>query len=69
MIAKDDVQKIEIPMPTGTLTIAGHLACSLQDDREWDNDRYSLRLNFSPASGQLKDSKIEFQMTWKPTAK
>jgi hypothetical protein len=69
LIAKDNVQKIEIPMPTGTLTIAGHLALYLQDDREWDNDRYSLRLNFSPAAGQLKDSKIDLQMTWKPAAK
>jgi hypothetical protein len=69
LIAKDDVQKIEIPMPTGTLTITGNLSLLLQDDREWDNDRYSLRLNFSPASGQLKDSKIEFQMNWKPTSK
>jgi hypothetical protein len=69
LIAKDDVKKIEIPMPTGTLTIAGNLSLLLQDDREWDNDRYSLRLNFSPASGQLKESKIEFQMTWKPTGK
>jgi hypothetical protein len=69
LIAKEDVPKIEIPMPTGTLTIAGNLNLLLQDDREWDNDRYSLRLNFSPASGQLKDSKIEFQMTWKPTGK
>jgi hypothetical protein len=69
LIAKDGVQKIEIPMPTGTLTIAGNLGLLLQDDREWDNDRYSLRLNFSPASGQLKDSKIEFQMNWKPTSK
>jgi hypothetical protein len=66
LAAKNGVQKIEIPFPTGTLTITGNLGLLLQDDREWDNARYSLRLNFSPASGQLKESKLEFRMAWKP---
>jgi len=66
LINKDNVHKIEIPMPTGTLIITGNLNMLLQDDREWNDNRFSLRLNFSPASGQLKESKIEFQMKWKP---
>ncbi|MGA2443393.1 MAG: hypothetical protein ABSH08_20770 [Tepidisphaeraceae bacterium] len=66
LIDKDGVHKIEIPMPTGTLIITGNLNMLLQDDREWNDDRFSLRLNFLPASGQLKESKIEFQMKWKP---
>jgi hypothetical protein len=66
LINKDNVHKIEIPMPTGTLIITGNLSMLLQDDREWSEDRFSMRLNFSPASGQLKESKIEFQMEWKP---
>ena len=69
LIAKDGVQKLEIPMSTGTLTITGNLSLLLQDDREWSNDQFSLHLNFSPASGQLKDSKIEFRMTWELTGK
>jgi len=66
LINKDNIHKIEIPMPTGTLIVTGNLNMLLQDDREWNDDRFSLRLNFSPASGQLKESKIEFQMKWKP---
>jgi hypothetical protein len=63
---RDDIQKIELSLPGGTLTITGDLNIHVQDDREWDNQQYSLRLQFSPASGQLKQSKIEFQMHWKP---
>jgi len=66
LISKDNVHKIEIPTATGTLIITGNLNMLLQDDREWNDDRFSLRLNFSPASGQIKESKIEFQMEWKP---
>jgi hypothetical protein len=66
LISKDGVHKIEIPTPTGTLILTGDLSILLQDDREWNEDRFSLRLNFSPDSGQLKESKIEFQMEWKP---
>jgi hypothetical protein len=66
LIIKDGVHKIEIPTPTGTLIVTGDLSMLLQDDREWNEARFSLRLNFSPASGQLKESKIEFQMNWKP---
>jgi hypothetical protein len=69
LLAKDGVHKIEIPTPTGTLTLTGNLNVYLQDDREWDNDRFSLRLNFTPSSGQIKSSAIDFQMSWKPTAK
>jgi hypothetical protein len=66
---KDGVHEIDIPTPTGTLIFKGNLSMLLQDDREWGDDRFSLRLNFSPSSGPIKQSKIEFQMIWKPSGK
>jgi hypothetical protein len=62
---KDGAQKIEIPTPEGTLTITGNFTVLVQDDREWGDQRYALRLQFSPGQGNIKNSKIEMKMMWK----
>lgn len=64
---KEGVQEIDLPTPAGTLQITGtDLSILVQDDREWGDQRYALRLHFSPNDGSIKDSKIDFQMKWKP---
>jgi hypothetical protein len=67
LLDQENVHQIEIPMPTGTLTITGNLNLHLQDDREWGDPRYGMRLLFTPAAGQIKQSKIDFQLKWKAT--
>ncbi len=69
LLDQDGVQKIELPMTDGTLIITGNLTVHLQDDREWNDQRYCLRVHFTPNNGDIKDAKIEFQMKWKPAAK
>jgi hypothetical protein len=59
-------RQIDLPTPDGTLTLIGDFDVWLQDDRQWGDQRYGLRLRFSPDSGQIKDSKIDLQMKWKP---
>jgi len=59
-------RQIDLPTPDGTLTLTGNFDIWLQDDRQWGDQRYGLRLRFSPDSGQIKDSKIDLQMKWKP---
>ena len=63
---KDGMHRIEMPTPGGTLIVTGNFKVLLQDDREWGDPRYSLRLNFTPGTGQIKESKIELQMELKP---
>jgi hypothetical protein len=65
LLEKENVQKIEIPTPDGTLTITGNFAALVQDDREWGDQRYAARLQFSPSKGNIKESKIELKMEWK----
>ena len=63
---KEGVHQIDIPTPAGTLTLTGDFAVLVQDDREWGDQRYALRAQFSPGSGAIKESKVELKMTWKP---
>jgi hypothetical protein len=63
---KDRVQEIDIPTPTGTLTLTGNFTILVQDDREWGDARYALRLQFMPGSGAVTESKIDLQMKWAP---
>lgn len=68
LIANPSVQEIDVPSPTGTLVITGNINVAIQDDRQWGDQRYAMRLHFSPDSGPIKESKIQFQMAWKPAA-
>jgi hypothetical protein len=62
---KEGAKQIDIPTATGTLTLSGNFSILIQDDREWGDARYGLRLQFSPGSGPIKASKIEVKMTSK----
>jgi hypothetical protein len=62
---KDEAHEVDLPTPTGTLIITGDFKFLIQDDREWGDPRYSMRLFFTPGSGQIKESKIELTMKWK----
>jgi hypothetical protein len=66
ILQKDDAQEVDVPTPRGTLAITGDFKFLIQDDREWGDPRYSMRLFFTPGSGQIKESKIELMMKWKP---
>jgi hypothetical protein len=67
LLGKDDAKEIDCPTPAGTLTITGDdLNVFVQDNREWGDQRYGVRIRFTPANGQITSSKIDLQMTWKP---
>jgi len=67
---KDGAKEIELPTPAGTLTITGdNLSVLVQDDREWGDQRYGLRIHFTPADGQITSSKIDLQMKGKAAGK
>jgi hypothetical protein len=67
ILGKDGAKEIDCPTPAGTLTITGdNLSILVQDNREWGDSRYGVRIRFTPANGQITSSKIDLQMTWKP---
>jgi hypothetical protein len=66
ILEQPSVHKIELPTPDGTLQITGDLNILVQDDRPWGDQRYALRLHFSPDKGQITQSKIAFEMKWIP---
>jgi len=37
----------------------------VQDDRAWGDQRYALRLRFSPGSGNIQESALEFEVKLK----
>jgi hypothetical protein len=67
--AKDEAHEVNLPLPNGTLTIKGNFKFLVQDDREWGDPRYSMRLMFTPNSGDIKESKAALQMRLTPGQK
>jgi hypothetical protein len=66
LLEKDGVHEIDLPTANGTLVITGNLSVLVQDDREFGDQRYALRLHFSPSTGKIKESRIEFGMKLNP---
>lgn len=62
---KQDVHEIDLPTPTGTLVITGDFDILVQDDRQWGDQRYALRIHFAPNDGDIKESAIDLKMKWK----
>jgi hypothetical protein len=67
--AKDGVHEVDIPTPDGTLVISSTAGMNiyLQDNREWDDDHYGLRIHFNPGDGQIKQSTLDVQIKVKPS--
>jgi hypothetical protein len=66
LLEKENAGEIDIPTPSGTLTIRGNFTILVQDDREWGDKRYALRVQFTPGTGAIRQSKIDMQLKWKP---
>jgi hypothetical protein len=56
---KKEAHRVEIPTPDGTLIITGTFPFYIQDDRQWNDPRYSMRLGFTPESGAIKESMVD----------
>ena len=71
LAAKGGVHEIDIPTSDGTLVISstGGMEIYLQDNREWDDDHFGLRIHFSPAAGQIKSSTLDLQIKVKAAGK
>lgn len=55
------VSRLTLPSPGGHITIEGsNLHVTIHDERRFGGSGYSLRLYFSPGSGLIKDSSLEF---------
>ncbi len=63
ILAKSNVREVIVPMPRGALILAGNFDFLIQDDREWGDQRYSMRLHFTPDSGSISSSRIDLRMT------
>jgi hypothetical protein len=63
IFSRSDAGVVELPMPTGTLVVTGRLRVLVQDDREWGDRRFALRLLFTPGSGSIRQSGIDLRLT------
>lgn len=62
LLGKQHVKKLEIPLSSGSIvTLSGNLTVSVLDGRKFRNDSFLVRLYFSPDSGELATSKLEFR--------
>jgi len=58
------VTGITIPSPGGTVEIEGKdLRVSLHDDRQFGGSSFSMRISFSPRSGAITNSSLQFRIT------
>jgi hypothetical protein len=69
LTVKEEAHEVDLQTPNGTLTLKGSFKVLVQDDREWGDTRYSMRVMFTPNSGAIKESKVELQMRLKAAAK
>ena len=56
------VTTVVVDAPKATWTLTGKFAVILQDLRNWKSDALQLRLMFTPYSGQLTKSSLEFDL-------
>jgi len=58
------VTQVTLPSPGGTVVIEGKdLRISLHDDRQFGGSSFSMRISFSPRSGAIKESSLQFRIT------
>ena len=62
----ENARKIVLTSEDGTLTITGDMTILLQDNREWGDFDYGLRINFTPSQGQYNQSNLELMFQWVP---
>lgn len=60
---------IVVDAPNATWTITGKFAVILQDLRKWKADVLQLRLMFTPYSGMITSSALEFDLVLNPKSK
>lgn len=63
LFSRPDAGAVEVPTPTGTLVVTGRFRVLVQDDREWGDRRFALRLLFTPGSGSIRQSGIDLRLT------
>ena len=59
------VTTVVVDAPKASWTLTGKFAVILQDLRNWKSDALQLRLMFTPYSGQLTKSSLEFDLALK----
>lgn len=55
-----------IPAASGTLTIKGSFSLMAQDQREWNQNVYALRLRFSPERRDMREAQLRLSVTYTP---
>jgi len=60
------VASLTIPFPAATLRITGKLNLIVQDQRIWNEKGYAVILLFTPASGAVSKTNLEFDLVWTP---
>ncbi|MBN8216368.1 MAG: hypothetical protein J0L75_06975 [Spirochaetes bacterium] len=61
-IVNKECKTLSIPVPTGKLTITGDLKVLVQDNREWGEGPFSVRLSFKPDAGEVQKAAIAFTL-------
>jgi hypothetical protein len=61
-----DIKRIVLPIDTGTLELTGNFGVYVQDERAMSGNDVTLRLYFSPGSGNLKDASLDFTLRHTP---
>ncbi|MBN8217292.1 MAG: hypothetical protein J0L75_11670 [Spirochaetes bacterium] len=56
LASRSGVRRLELPTEAGTLALEGNFDVRVQDNREWNIGEYSVRLRFSPGSGEFTRS-------------
>ena len=54
-------KKIVLKVRDGVFTISGNLVITIQDNRKFDKNTFTIRINFSKSSGNIKYSELNLQ--------
>jgi hypothetical protein len=67
LINAPSITKVLIATRSGTLTIEGPMALYMHDDRQYGQAGFTLRVNFRPFEGDIKDAKLKLTFRFRPS--
>ncbi|MBS1369917.1 MAG: hypothetical protein HPZ91_08205 [Lentisphaeria bacterium] len=66
LLFRGEAEKLILPLEERVLTFEGKFQLTIQDNREWNRQSYSIRIFFTPGHGEVTESELHLKLTSRP---